>query len=139
MACRLGLIASRVAARPSLVRCALAPSLRAPVLASPLRATTISGLRFGSGRAEEPPKEEPAAATASTEPVHVYEGAKNKIVSTLKKLSVANLGFALAAAPLLQYITAATGNSGKGVAMSALVRSAGENRGEDATPRLRAR
>ena len=51
----------------------------------------------------------------------MYEGAKNQIVKTLKKLSVANLGFAVASAPLLQYITAATGSSGKGVAMSGLL------------------
>jgi len=51
----------------------------------------------------------------------VYEGAKNKIVTTLKMASIANLGFALASAPLLQYITAASGASGKGVAMSGLL------------------
>lgn len=81
----------------------------------------VSALRFCSGKAEEPPKEAPAAA-ASTEPQLVYEGAKNKIVSTLKMASIANLGFAVASAPILQYITAASGNSGKGVAMSSLVR-----------------
>ena len=50
-----------------------------------------------------------------------YEGAKNKIVSTLKMASIANLGFAVASAPILQYITAASGNSGKGIAMSGLL------------------
>ena len=42
-------------------------------------------------------------------------------LTTLKRLSVANLGFAVAAAPLLQYITNATGAPGKGVAMSAVL------------------
>ena len=51
----------------------------------------------------------------------LYEGAKNKIVKSLKTVSIANLGFAVASAPLLQYITAASGNSGKGVAMSGLL------------------
>lgn len=40
---------------------------------------------------------------------------------TLKKVSIANLGFALASAPLLQYITSATGQGGKGTVMSALI------------------
>ena len=43
------------------------------------------------------------------------------VVSTLKMASIANLGFAVASVPLLQYITSATGNSGKGVAMSSLL------------------
>jgi hypothetical protein len=55
------------------------------------------------------------------QPTVVFEGAKNKIVGTLKMASVANLGFALASAPLLQYITSAMGTPGKGTAMSALL------------------
>lgn len=51
----------------------------------------------------------------------VYDGAKNKIVTTLKKLSIANLGFAVGSVPLLQYITAAQGAAGKGTAMSSLL------------------
>ena len=51
----------------------------------------------------------------------IFEGGKNKIVTTLKKLSIANLTFALAGTPLLQYITSATGNPGKGMAMSGLL------------------
>ncbi|KAL3931939.1 MAG: hypothetical protein SGPRY_000912 [Prymnesium sp.] len=51
----------------------------------------------------------------------IFEGGKNKIVGTLKKLSIANLGFALASAPLLQYITSASGSPGKGIAMSGLL------------------
>jgi hypothetical protein len=51
----------------------------------------------------------------------VYDGAKNKVVGTLKMLSVANLGFALASAPIIQYITAAAQMPGKGVAMSSLL------------------
>jgi hypothetical protein len=78
----------------------------------------------------------------------MFEGAKNKIVKTLKLASIANLGFAVASGtpalapcqrricrslalcaratvPLLQYITAASGASGKGVAMSMLLLSFG--------------
>ena len=51
----------------------------------------------------------------------IFEGGKTKAVTTLKRLSVANLGFAVGAAPLLQYITNATGAPGKGVAMSAVL------------------
>ena len=51
----------------------------------------------------------------------IFEGGKTA-VTTLKKLGVANLGFAVAAAPLLQYITNA-GAPGKGVAMSAVLSS----------------
>ena len=50
---------------------------------------------------------------APSQPVHVYEGAKNKVVTTIKKVSIANLGFAVLSTPLLQYITAATGNPGR--------------------------
>tara|TARA_B110001452_G_C15190622_1_gene413412 strand:+ start:576 stop:983 length:408 start_codon:yes stop_codon:yes gene_type:complete len=39
----------------------------------------------------------------------------------LKKVSIANLGFALASTPLLQYITSASGQGGKGAVMSALL------------------
>ena len=53
--------------------------------------------------------------------MRVYDGAKNKVVQTLKKLSVANMAFALGSAPLIQYITSASGMGGKGVAMSSLL------------------
>lgn len=39
----------------------------------------------------------------------------------LKKVSIANLGFALTSTPLLYYITSAGGQGGKGVVMSALL------------------
>ena len=42
-----------------------------------------------------------------TEEKVIFEGGKTQAVTTLKRLSVANLGFAVGAAPLLQYITAA--------------------------------
>ena len=57
----------------------------------------------------------------SKEPVIVFEGAKNQVVQTLKKVSVANLGFAIASTPILHYITAQMGSPGKGTAMSALL------------------
>lgn len=56
-----------------------------------------------------------------TEPQLVYEGAKNQIVGKLKKLSVANLAFAVVSAPIIQYITSAADMAGKGVAMSSLL------------------
>ena len=109
-------------ARSALVR----PSLASPLLrpsASALRCNAPTIARFAQPRcflsteaaAEPKPAED-------ERPKLVYEGAKNKIVSTLKRLSVANLGFALASAPILHYITSAHGASGKGVAMSSLVR-----------------
>ena len=111
----------RAAARAPALLCGRAPSLLRPALApSPLHRGCV-GLRFGSGKAEEAPKAE--AAAEATAPVLVYEGAKNKIVTTLKMASIANLGFALSSVPILQYITQATGNPGKGAAMSSLVRS----------------
>ena len=56
-----------------------------------------------------------------TEEKVIFEGGKTQAVTTLKRLSVANLAFAVGAAPLLQYITNATGAPGKGVAMSAVL------------------
>ena len=46
---------------------------------------------------------------------------QNKIVKTIKTVSIANLGFALFSAPIMQYVTAQMGAPGKGVAMSALL------------------
>lgn len=86
---------------------------------STLQQPSLRYLCSGSSSADDDAKKQ-----ASSGPVHVYEGAKNKVVQTLKKVSVANLGFAVLSTPLLQYITAATGNPGKGVAMSALVSEA---------------
>ena len=116
-----------------MLRCRALPATMTPLasrsslLCAPpaalLRPATISLARFGSGKAEAAPPDDAAKveAAAAEEPKLVYEGAKNKIVKTLKKLSVANLGFAVAATPVLQYITAASGSSGKGVAMSGLL------------------
>ena len=39
--------------------------------------------------------------------------ARAQAVMMLKKVSIANLGFALASAPLLHYITSASGQGGK--------------------------
>lgn len=79
--------------------------------------------RWCSGGAA--PTEEKAAPPEDKEPPtgpnHVYEGAKNKVVKTIKTVSIANLGFAVASAPLLQYITQLSGNPGKGIAMSSLL------------------
>lgn len=79
--------------------------------------------RWCSGGAA--PTEEKAAPPEDKEPPtgpnHIYEGAKNKVVKTIKTVSIANLGFAVASAPLLQYITQLSGNPGKGIAMSSLL------------------
>ncbi len=106
--------------RAPMLRAALTPASppRGGVL-SALRCGAVSPPRFCSGKpADEAAKPE---ASPSDVPELVYEGAKNKIVKTLKMASIANLAFALASAPILQYITSAAGASGKGVAMSGLV------------------
>jgi hypothetical protein len=92
-------------------RCEEATSLRTRV-ARPV-------VRFCSGKSEA---EDMSTAEEPETSVLLYEGAKNKIVKTIKMVSIANLGFALAACPILQYITALSGTPGKGVAMSGLVR-----------------
>ena len=110
---------------PALLRSAETPSASplcralAPSIASS-RCAGASVYRFCSSQPDQPRESE---APPSDKPALVYEGAKNKIVITLKTLSIANLGFAVVSAPILQYITAAHGNSGKGTAMAALVRA----------------
>ena len=97
--------------------------LRAP--ASPLvrRQLPIATRAFGTEapKEEEPAKDPKDDILYSGKEELIFEGGKNKIVTTLKKLSIANLAFALAGTPLLQYITSATGNPGKGIAMSGLL------------------
>ena len=96
-------------------RCPGVDALRCIIGASqptPLRPASASLVRFGSGKAEAAPDDSSSSAK-SEEPALVYEGAKNKIVRTLKTLSIANLAFAVAATPILQYITAASGNSAR--------------------------
>jgi len=125
-----------VAARQSSALRCRAPALTRFALASP-RTTLSSNIlcspallqqqhmqqRWCSGGAA--PTEEKAAPPEdkepSTGPNHVYEGAKNKVVKTIKTVSIANLGFAVASAPLLQYITQLSGSPGKGIAMSSLL------------------
>ncbi len=100
-----------------LARAAPLTVLSRNALGSPHRLSALARQpRYLSSKADdEPSSQQPPQSTT------VYEGAKNKIVMTLKLASIANLGFAVASVPLLQYITAATGNEGKGVAMSALL------------------
>ena len=108
---------------PALLRPALAPqAVRRPcmplsnvVLRATSRCCSGAAASGDGGKKEEAP----------SQPVQVYEGAKNKVVTTIKKVSIGNLAFAILSTPLLQYITAATGSPGKGVAMSSLVRAAG--------------
>lgn len=107
----------------SALRCTISP-LRSATCARPLAALKPSctlGYRFCSSKAEETP----AAPVDDGAPKLLFEGAKAKIVKTLKMASIANLGFAALSVPLLQYITSATGAGGKGAAMSALLLSFG--------------
>ena len=76
-----------------------------------LRRAIVPAPRFCSGR----------PADDGSEPVLLYEGAKNKIVKTIKMVSIANLGFAIGACPVLHYVTSMAGSPGKGIAMSGLV------------------
>ena len=99
--------------RPALATRAVRPCVPMPMLHTATRCCS------GAAASDTGKKEEDAKVFEG----QVFEGAKNKVVTTIKKVSIANLGFAIASAPILQYITAASGNSGKGVAMSALVRS----------------
>ena len=51
----------------------------------------------------------------------VFTGPKAGLVTTMKRVSIANLSFAVTSAPLLYYITNLAGTPVKGVAMSALL------------------
>lgn len=51
----------------------------------------------------------------------LFEGPKAKLVRTMKMVSIANLGFAVASTPILYAVTLASGAPGKGIAMSALL------------------
>ena len=99
--------------RPCLHRTLLGPS---PTLR--LGAPRLLARSRCSAAAPPPPANEPAAAP---EPALMYEGAKNKIVGTIKKVSIANLGFAVVSSPLLYVATNAMGSPGKGIAMSSLL------------------
>lgn len=100
--------ALRTAMRPCVARSVLPPRCHAPSLLQTARACSSTPDVSAAPAEEEKPKV-------------LYEGAKNKLVATLKKVSIANLGFAVTSAPVLQYITSMSGQSGKGVAMSALL------------------
>ena len=72
--------------------------------------------------AEAPAEEaKPASFIGGDEEKLIYTGGQNKAVVMLKKVSIANLGFAVASTPVLQYITQATGQGGKGAVMSGLL------------------
>ena len=100
--------------RPALATRAVRPCVPIPVLRAASRC--CSGTAAGGGDSGKKEADDKVFEG------QVFEGAKNKVVTTIKKVSIANLGFAIASVPVLQYITAASGNPGKGVAMSALVR-----------------
>mmetsp|Transcript_39953 Transcript_39953/g.87675 ORF Transcript_39953/g.87675 Transcript_39953/m.87675 type:complete len:241 (-) Transcript_39953:294-1016(-) len=61
------------------------------------------------------------AKEAEEEEKLLFKGGKNKMVVYLKRASILNLAFAGLAAPLLHFITSASGNGGKGIAMSAIL------------------
>jgi hypothetical protein len=81
-----------------------------------LNAACASPRRWLSAKAEVPGQ--PPAAEA---PVMLFEGPKAKLVRTMKMVSIANLGFAVASTPILYAVTLASGAPGKGIAMSALL------------------
>ena len=103
----LALLSRRSALMRPSVRRVTYPNLSA-VIASPHR--------WLSAKAEVP--EQPPAAEA---PVMLFEGPKAKLVRTMKMVSIANLGFAVASTPILYAVTLASGAPGKGIAMSALL------------------
>lgn len=91
----------------ALVRCA-------PTLHS-LHQPALRHLSSGASPADN---SEPAA---EPKPRLLFDGAKSFMVIRIKQASLANLGFAVTSAPLLYYITALSGNSGKGIAMSTIL------------------
>ena len=70
----------------------------------PWAATTVSLDPWANAAATST---QSAQANVAVVVAAAQESAKTQAVTTLKRLSVANLGFAVGAAPLLQYITAA--------------------------------
>jgi len=67
--------------------------------------------------AEQPAEEEQPALPAGV----LFEGPKASLVSTMKKVSIANLSFAVVSSPIIYAATLASGAPGKGIAMSALL------------------
>ena len=92
------------------------PSVRRFLTTPNLSAAIASPRRWLSAKAEVP--EQPPAAEA---PMMLFEGPKAKLVRTMKMVSIANLGFAVASTPILYAVTLASGAPGKGIAMSALL------------------
>merc|ERR1712087_709453 len=111
-----------VCLRKPLLACA--SQLRVPVAsARPCISHTLRAVCTSTplSKSHEPTKDAPQEETPSL----LFTGGKNQMVKYLKKASIANLGFAFSAAPLLHYITSATGSGGKGIAMSAILVSFG--------------
>ena len=67
---------------------------------------------------------EPASdsdVSSSGKPSLLFEGTKASMVTTMKRVSIGNLSFAVTASPLLLYATQIAGAPGSGVAMSCLL------------------
>ena len=108
----------RTSCRASVLRAPAAPLVRRQL---PLASRAFSTATVDMAEEVKPLKDPKDDILFSGKEELIFEGGKNKIVTTLKKLSIANLAFALAGTPLLQYITSATGSPGKGIAMSGLL------------------
>lgn len=93
----------------SALRCTISP-LRSATCARPLAALKPSctlGYRFCSSKAEETP----AAPVDDGAPKLLFEGAKAKIVKTLKMASIANLGFAALSGARISELALPTGRT----------------------------
>jgi len=113
----------RGASRQPLLSCAA--RLRVPLAAARpcLSSRTVRAFCTSEPNKEAAPAE--AAPAQEEAPTLLFTGGKNQMVKYLKKASILNLGFAISAAPLLHYITSASGSGGKGIAMSAILVSFG--------------
>ena len=65
--------------------------------------------------------EDATPPAADEAPVCLFEGPKGSLVTTMKRVSIANLTFALVSSPIICAATQAGGAPGKGIAMSALL------------------
>ena len=70
---------------------------------------------------EAPKAPEPEPEPAPEVPKLLFSSPKEKMVKTIKMVSIGNLMFGVAATPLLYYITSMVGSGGKGIAMSSLI------------------
>ena len=109
----------RIGTRGVLASARLAPRCP-PFTRAPLCAPALRRLCDSAGPDADAGPKVDASGAYESEAV-LFEGGKNTMVKTLKMASIANLGFALASAPLLHFITSQTGHEATGWAMSGLL------------------